>query len=159
MPFAVVPPTAETEAQRPQPLARVCLPSRSPPHPAQRSLSPAPRVLDESKAFFPSQPGCLPPTCHPPKIPFSLASNAVITYHHRPGTLAAVHFLIYSSRCYGRGKTSPWGPRALRKCARHSCSDSEWVTYLEPLPFTSRLLGSSSSGPGFGGGTHRLDIT
>jgi hypothetical protein len=37
------------------------------------------------------------PLCLPLMIPFSLASNSVITYHHRPGTLPAVHFLIYFS--------------------------------------------------------------
>lgn len=61
------------------------------------------RVSDKRQNFFPIPPGCLAPLlppCYPLTIPFSLASDSVVTYHHRPGTLAAVHFPIHSScRC------------------------------------------------------------
>lgn len=61
------------------------------------------RVSDKGKNFFPIPPGCLTPLlppCYPLTIPFSLASDSVVTYHHRPGTMAAVHFPIHSScRC------------------------------------------------------------
>ena len=69
--------------------------------PQLRGAGPPPvRVPDECKNFFLIPPHWLAPFLppyHPLMIPFSLASDSVITYHHRPGTLAAVHFPIHST--------------------------------------------------------------
>lgn len=89
------------------------------------------------------KPACCPapllPACHPLTIPFSLASNSVITYHHRPGTLAAVHFPVYSS-CH----------RSLERHLPGPSKQSACVASFLVLTLSRPPLGffTSSSGPG-----------
>lgn len=75
------------------------------------------KVLDKCKGFFPNPPSYLAPllpSCHSLTIPFSLASDSVITYHHRPETLAAVHFPLHSPCHHCSLKTPSWALRTIR---------------------------------------------
>lgn len=82
------------------------------------------------------EPACCPAPlllpCHPLTIPFSLASDSVITYHHRPGTLAAVHFPIYVCHC-SLERYLP-GPSE-----QYACMASVLVLTLSGPPWASSL--------------------
>ena len=103
--------------------------SEGPPSPdptAQRSWSPPVRVPDECKAFFLIPPHWLAPSLppyHPLMIPFSLASDSVITYHHGPGTLATVHFPVHSTCHCSLKRHFPVG-----FVTRHQCNKPVWCT-------------------------------
>ena len=108
-----------------------------PQTPQLRGAAPPPvRVPDESKASFLIPPCWLAPFLppyHPLMIPFSLASDSVITYHHRPGTLAAVHFSIHSA-CHCSLKRCFPGP------SEQECRASFPVLTLTGPPGAAALL-------------------